>query len=170
MKTFNCCIAFALIGFSFVRAVEINIFELSSASVQISTECIDASFDNQEESVAVDIYMKNDACGKFILEEGTLEHVYEKARKKFDGMEPFFGLATAFLLVEKESQKFFKVSIEASGKRFQIAPMVKLGDGQYVPTKFSYISDSPSLLKLLQGLNLPKQSEGGQPPAPANKK
>jgi len=166
MKKLNWCLAVVLVCTSLVDAVEINIFRLSSMSVQISTECIDATFDNEKESVAVHIYVKNNASGKFILEGDTLENIYEKARVKFDGMEPFFGRATDILLVETESKKSFKVSIEASGKRFQIAPMVKLGDGQFAPTKFSYISDSPSLLKVLQPLKLPQPIEGNQPPAP----
>ena len=165
MRRLNCCLAFVLVCTSFVDAAEIDIFRLSSVSVQISTECIDASFDNKEESVSIHTYVKNNAIGKFILEGDTLENVYEKAREKFHGMEPFFGQATEILVVETESQKTFKVSIEASRKRFQITPMVKLGDGQYVPTKFSYISNSPSLLKALQRLKLPQPTEGNQPPA-----
>jgi hypothetical protein len=166
MKSLKWCFTVVFFCTSFVKAVEINVFGLSSMSVRISTECIDATFDNQEESVAVHIYTKTNAIGKFMLEGDTLEDAYEKARKKFDGMEPFFGKATEILLVETESQKSFKVSIEASGKRFQISPMVKLGDGQYAPTKFSYASNLPSLLKVLQGLNLPQPNQGSMPQPP----
>ena len=167
MRSLSWCFTFVIVCTSFVDAVEINVFGLSSTSVQISTECINATFDNREESVAVYIYAKRNAIGKFMLEDEMLENVYKKAREKFGGMEPFLGQATEVLLVETASKKSFKVSIEASGKRFQISPMEKLGDGQYVATNFSYISDSPSLLKFFQGLKLPPPTQGSpsQPPS-----
>lgn len=166
MKVFNWFLTVAFVCTSFVDAMEISVFGLSSMNVRISTECIDAVVDTQNDSVAIRIYAKKDAIGKFSLEEESLESIYKKASEDKDEAEAFFGSATEIILLESESQKYFKVSIEASGKRFQIAPMVKLGDGQYAPTKFSYISNSPSLLKVLQRLNLPQPAEGSLPPAP----
>ena len=165
MKRFNWCLAFVFASASFVDAVEINIFRLSSMSVRVSTECIDAAIDTHSDSVAIRIYATKDNIGKLSLEGESLAAIYKEASKDKDETEAFFRPATELLLVETESQESFKVSIEASGKRFQIAPMVKLGDGQSAPTRFSYISNSPSLLKALQRLKLPQPTEGNQPPA-----
>jgi hypothetical protein len=153
MRSINWCLAIVFVCTSFVGAVEIEVFSLLSLNVRISTECIDAVVDTQSDSVAIRISAKKETVGRLSFEGESLVAVYEEASKDKDETEAFFGPANEFLLVEVESKKSFKVAIEASGKRFQIAPMVKLGDGQYVPAKFSYISDSASLLRLLQGLN-----------------
>lgn len=160
MRNFDIFIVlvFVLVFTSFVDALEIEVFGLSSKSVRISTQSINASIDTEDESVGIRIYSKKNVLGKISIDEKSLENVYIKASADKDESEPFFGESVEILLIESESQRIFKVAIEDSGLRFQITPMVKLGENNYTPTKFSYIADLPQLLKAIEGLKLSQKS------------
>jgi hypothetical protein len=150
----NWILILVIICNSFVDAVEINVFSISSTEVQISTDCINAAVDTQKDSVSIRLYTKKHIIGKFSLEKESLDSIYQKAFNDEDRTEAFFGPTKEILLVEIESGKSFKVSVEDSGKRFQIAPMAKLGENKYVPTRFPYISNFHLILEFLQGLKL----------------
>jgi hypothetical protein len=166
MNRSNWFISLMLLCASAAHAVEVDIYGLSSTSVRISRECIDADVNTDKDSVSVKIYTKTNAIGKLSLEKESLTNIYERAFKEKDEMEAFMGPVTEILVVESDSKKSFKVSIEDSGKRYQISRMEPFGDSQYVQSSSSYISRFPYFLKALQGLNLPQATQGSQPPAP----
>ena len=139
--------------------IEIAVFSLSSTSVRVSTECIDASVDTEAESVPICFYSRGREIKTLNIEGTSLSHVYEQAVKQHDPSEAFFGPVSEVLLLERKTKEAFLASFDRGERRLKIAPMVKIGANEYVPSKFSFSTKDESILMAFERLKLPQPNE-----------
>lgn len=158
MKIISCLAICFLMALRIAGAMEFQASEIIVKWAEVSIDSIDADVDSEEESVKVRFYAKGKSIGGFKIDGVSLKKVFDDAVQNRDENEAFFGPGRE-LFVSNAQEGAFYVLLESSGERFQITPLVKLGDDWFFSSKFAYTSRDPKVLEALRRLLEPEKKD-----------
>lgn len=145
------CLAIFLMAARIALGMEFEVSGVAMKWMELSIDSIDANVDSEEETVKIRFYAKGKLVGRFNIDGVDLRKVFNDAVLNRDENEAFFGTGKELFVSNPKAGAFYLL-LDSSGERFQVTPLVKLGDDLFISPRFAYTSRDSKVLEALRRL------------------